>query len=417
MCGARLSELGVSGVLIIDSGGAVTERQPDRPSDLVCGQGGAGLYSDGKFSFAPAGTMAYQLSATISTRQGDRTVTSADAYEAVQRLFTSYPGREAPCTCTPQATATDEDKETKDSGGGFLLKPYPAVYLTLAERIDMIERLSNRPGIEFRPRTQLTSWNGVASDDKDPFFEVTVRSSNKESALTICCKWLVLGGGRFGPLSIASKESTARRIEFGVRIELPVEQGLFAGRADHLIDPKFIYTDEEGVEYRTFCVCRGGQSIVARFGHEDCVSGSGEGPASGFHNIGFNVRLRANHSMFERVRTGLGFFQGQQQEAFLRVSRENLVAEGVAHYGKDGLDILLRGFDKLSKDFPEFLQDSIRFSGPTIEGVGLYPRIDLSTLAHQPRVFVIGDASGIFRGTVPALLSGAFVAEQIAAQS
>lgn len=49
-------------IFLIDSGKHHNERNHESASDLGVGIGGAGLFSDGKFSFYPSGTKVYQLS-------------------------------------------------------------------------------------------------------------------------------------------------------------------------------------------------------------------------------------------------------------------------------------------------------------------------------------------------------------------
>lgn len=408
MCGARLAELGVEGVLVVDSGPALEERDRRRPAELLQGQGGAGLYSDGKFSFAPAGTMAYQLSATLSTAAGAaQTLTSADVYPCVAALFARWPDRQAPAY--PQPTGSTSSGE---SGGGFQVKAYRAVYLSLDERIDMIRRLAGHANVHFAPLTTLVDWR---SDDASGGSGVlaTLRADGVDRVVR--CRDLVLAGGRFGPLSTPWAAVEARRLEFGVRIELPASLELFGGRSGRLVDPKWTLAgDDDGVEYRTFCVCRRGETVVGSFGGVQCVSGCADGADSGVNNVGFNARVTPRHRGYEWLRQGMAALSGQHPPPFLHVTRAQLPAAATPHFGADGLAVLLRGVELLAAEFAEFASPHCRYSGPTIEGVGLYPRIDPASLQHCPHVYVAGDATGIFRGTVPALLSGAFVGEQIA---
>jgi len=62
--------------------------------------------------------------------------------------------------------------------------------------------------------------------------------------------------------------------------------------------------------------------------------------------------------------------------------------------------------------------------GPTIEGIGWYPKVD-NTLNYNPsetgstngpksNVWVCGDATGLFRGIVPAMISGFYVGSLVA---
>ena len=54
----------------------------------------------------------------------------------------------------------------------------------------------------------------------------------------------------------------------------------------------------------------------------------------------------------------------------------------------------------------------IKFVGPTLKGVGEYPDINnISLKLPEQEIYCIGDCSGIFRGIIPSMLSGFYVAE------
>src|SRR4051794_26248347 len=63
LAAARIAQAAAPGVrwVALESGGPLPGRQRNDPHDVVAGVGGAGLYSDGKFSFYPAATALWQL--------------------------------------------------------------------------------------------------------------------------------------------------------------------------------------------------------------------------------------------------------------------------------------------------------------------------------------------------------------------
>src|SRR3989338_8996912 len=48
-------------IVVIDAGSPLGLREKESSEDLIQGEGGAGLWSDGKFSFYPAGRPVYEL--------------------------------------------------------------------------------------------------------------------------------------------------------------------------------------------------------------------------------------------------------------------------------------------------------------------------------------------------------------------
>ena len=50
--------------------------------------------------------------------------------------------------------------------------------------------------------------------------------------------------------------------------------------------------------------------------------------------------------------------------------------------------------------------------GPAIEGMGLYPEIDHNLKVRSPKhnVYCLGDNTGIFRGIIPCMISGIYLA-------
>ena len=50
---------------------------------------------------------------------------------------------------------------------------------------------------------------------------------------------------------------------------------------------------------------------------------------------------------------------------------------------------------------------------PAIEGVGAYPDTNNNLQIPGEKIWVVGDLSGSFRGIIPAMLSGAYVAHYL----
>lgn len=83
-------------------------------------------------------------------------------------------------------------------------------------------------------------------------------------------------------------------------------------------------------------------------------------------------------------------------------------------FGRETTLTIKKGLQSLIKSFSSVQVSSCSLIGPVIEGVGYYPVLDknLKLISH-PNCWVIGDATGLFRGIIAALLSGYYVMEQI----
>jgi uncharacterized FAD-dependent dehydrogenase len=371
-------------IVVVDAGKSLDERNKNDPKDIICGEGGAGLWSDGKFSFYPAGTAVYGID------------NIEPAYEELKDLFAHF-NVEIPEFMQNEHTASSSSDRDE-----YVQKPYPSFYLSMEQREGLIKMLANVPNVEFMYGESFTSHTFE--------FDETYRLEFA-SGKTIWANNVVFAGGRFGPLTLERGfKSVFKRFEYGVRIEVPSSNVLFNGEVEDFIDPKFIYVDEEtGVEYRTFCVCRNGSVIDTAFQNIWTCSGSSEIDDQ-IHNVGFNVRIK-NIDLFHQLNATT--VTNNPLETFHGATYEDLKhVKGPLHFSHHATEIMLKGFDKLREQFPVFGSEEIRFSGPTIEGVGFYPDIDHKTLEMCPKFTVIGDVSGIFRGTIPALLSGLAAAQK-----
>ena len=380
-------------ILVIDSGKSLEERNKDHGEDLIQGEGGAGLWSDGKFSFYPAGGPVYSV---------------ANAHPAYDQLTTLFRDYDIDIPEFPQLESVGSSTSLQTEH--FVQKPYPSFYLSLHDRESLIMKLSRETNAHFMYDTRMTSFHREM--DGSIRVEITPRYE-------VYCMNLIFAGGRFGPSGgFKMPMKTYKRFEFGVRIEVPSHHVLFNGEADDFIDPKFIHVDEQtSVEYRTFCVCRNGSVVDTKFDNMWSCSGSSEIDA-GIHNVGFNLRIKSNYKdHFDFLMTVL--HQLGTDEPFHHATFEDLKhVKGPFHFGDEATDLIIKGLEKLREQFPVFASDDIRFSGPTVEGVGYYPNIDPTTLecVFNNQIMVIGDSSGIFRGTIPALLSGLAAAQKFLIQ-
>lgn len=400
-------------VLVVDQGPPLSERDVEVSEHLTTGVGGAGLFSDGKFSFHPSATRLWDLEPVSDLRAAYLRMADALAGTAVVVPELALSG-----------TATGE---SVPGGTGFRRKPYPSFYASVEERTRLTERLAvvgNRSELFTRTRAVLTtrSPDGRLTTTLDP-----MRSSGGISA--VHSRALVLAGGRFGPLShpmdVEGFPYTFRRLEIGVRLEQP-ERDFFL-RPDPALDPKLILDHESGrYSWRTFCCCRNGKVIGTRFDGLATLSGRADCPPTGMSNVGFNLRVsdprdadRLWREILPRVRLfsrdHAGSLPWPAAEPLERLlDHRSPLSDSLLsrQLGDPATRLLLDGLRRLRVLAGDSMA-SATISGPTLEGVGYYPLIAADLKVQDLPIWVAGDTSGLFRGITAALVSGFFTARRI----
>ncbi|MEQ9885612.1 FAD-dependent oxidoreductase [Pectobacterium zantedeschiae] len=384
-------------VLLIDQGRSIFERDKDLESELTQGHGGAGLYSDGKFSFFPSASNLWNLPRSKDLRA---------AYDWTCNLLKSY-GLD-----TPPYPSNPEDYAV--GAGEWVLKAYPSDYLSLQARIELIGQLVSHLSADIATETQVHSYLYNKDDDR---FELILEGASNER-YTVKAKRLIIASGRFGPLWKAlDVPRSFQRLEVGFRIEQPHERSFFNGMTQ--LDPKLKLQSEDGnVEWRTFCACRNGETVFTETQQLWTVSGHSDGPASGKSNVGFNTRIldeklaiNAIESVIVAMRDKHSYFRVSLQDA-LQGNTDAIDALDKV-YGKKLREIMLLGVQKLIGKFPSIDHSQTRLIGPTLEGVGWYPCVDGNLRMPDIPAWVAGDACGLFRGIVAAFISGHYAADSV----
>ena len=155
---------------------------------------------------------------------------------------------------------------------------------------------------------------------------------------------------------------TFRRFEFGARLEVPSSNSFFTSpeMASNL-DPKFKArltaptSDQEVVEFRTFCCCRDGLVCETEFDGFSTFSGRADVEPTGRSNIGFNARLLSPEHSAEIGPEVLAACKAGK--ALNGVSLEE--ADFDAVYGEAGGAILKQGIEALISEFPSL--GAVRF--------------------------------------------------------
>jgi uncharacterized FAD-dependent dehydrogenase len=358
--------------LVLDRGPLAGSRDRGDPREILSGVGGAGLFSDGKHSFFPSATALWQLP--------DRAVLAA-AFEATAALLARH-GVEA-----------TRGEHPVPSEGTWNEKRYPSIYVPFADRLACIAEL----------------WS--ACPDRAPDARVVDVERAGELSVHVDrlgvleTRHLVIATGRWSPramrplLAKLGVRYAFQRDELGVRIEAPADHPLFASLPG--VDGKLVLRDGE-LEIRTFCTCRNGEVVLGHADELRAFSGRADGPPTGRSNVGLVVRGR-----FAEARDRAAAAEPIQLSLAAWLADPELL---VPTYGASGAAALHHAVCRLRERVPELVDATIH--APVIEGVGDYPIDDGLQLA--PQVWIAGDACGRFRGIVASMVSGRYVARQIA---
>ncbi|MDF2434656.1 MAG: uncharacterized protein JWP44_4287 [Mucilaginibacter sp.] len=383
-------------VALIDSGKPVRERDRHAAGDMTRGHGGAGLFSDGKFSFFPSASELWTLPRSVDVR-------AAHAWTCGQ--LRSY-GLDTP-------PFPDDPTAYTIGTGEWVLKEYPSDYLSLESRLRLTADMVAATDAEVINETEVV---GAEYDAVADTFRLSTRDSKGQLA-ELSCHRLILASGRFGPLSLfgLTGERSFRRLEVGFRIEQSADEAFF--KEMRQLDPKLRLREQDNsVEWRTFCACRDGEAALTETQGLWTVSGRSDCPPTGRSNIGFNTRIldesvarRALKPMLDAMATEESYFV-MPLDALIHGDAETVARfDGV--YGSELREFMVKGLRRLAAAYPVIVDNGTRLIGPTLEGVGWYPAVDGGLRLLDAPVWVAGDACGLFRGIVAAMISGHYAAD------
>jgi len=395
--GVALLERGVR-VAVVDHGPALVDRGDGHDPDFVNGAGGAGLYSDGKFSFFPSASSLWKLSPPSGLDE---------AYLWVAGLLA-----ERGIAVPPAPSGRERGKlAVAPAAGASIMKAYPSMYVGIEDRRALVERLADRLGDALLLRTHAR-----LLDAGSP--KLALRSLEGRAERLVSPRAAIYAAGRFGPLGWPRELAPAAfcRVEIGVRLEQPADRFFLAGEGE--TDPKWICRSaDRRCEWRTFCCCKQGEVISTSFQGIVTVSGRADCPPTGRSNVGLNVRLldrREAMDALERLLERRGAPSTSTAAEVLADPERSEIADTL---GPPTARRIAEGLSAVVKRFA-FEADGARLYAPALEGLGYYPAVGRALRVDSLPIWVAGDNTGRFRGIVAALISGrmaaAGAAEQIA---
>lgn len=369
--------------LMIDMGRPISERDHKSPKDSVIGEGGAGFYSDGKYSFFPAGTTIWDLPNKIFLRR---------AYDYLETILKNF------CDIPPFPTNNGDSNLSNE----WNLKEYQSIYLSLDDRKSLINDLTKMYRESIMANTEV-----VDIIDEKSKYVIICKNILSGQTYEIFTKKIVLGGGRFMPLFLKQIKIIPmkfKRLEFGVRIEGPAQSELY--NCSFRTDPKFIkYDSIDNVEYRTFCWCRNGEAVCTNSNGILTYSGRSDCEPTIKSNFGMNVRFK-NDVKIDLMNKALNTDPFQ-----VSLNNHQQIPKNYQNIYQYLHPQIISFLDFIGIRKAEY--HNYTLLGPTIEGVGEYPVTDENLKISNSNIWIGGDACGKFRGIVAAMISGIYIAMQL----
>lgn len=385
----NLIKKGDNNFIILDKGSH--ERSHDIKHDVFNGFGGASLYSDGKISFKPSGTNVWKLNDQNLIKKGLEY--TLDKFEVEKKVKTEI------------LEGLSESEIIDNSEHKWIYKEYKSMYVPLDKRMEIINNSYNVLENNYKGSVYV-----YKVTETNNFGRYAVHYQINDDFITkyvIYCDNVICSGGRYMPLFLnlytnSDIQKEFKRIEFGVRISCTAENDIW--KLLKGTDPKYIYK-EDGLEWRTFCCCRDGMVVKGSYNSLVTYSGRADCPKTGVSNIGFNLRIYdpTKYSMF------------MKEIENVRLSKTKTFQLNFEEFSKlDGeiYKMLLKGLTNFI-EFTGIDKNILTINGPTIEGIGYYWPIDNNLKIINENIWVVGDATGIFRGLTASMVSGHYVSEQI----
>jgi uncharacterized protein len=373
-------------VVLLELGKEVRSRQRYKPPDLVTGVGGAGLYSDGKFSFYPSASQLWRL-------------------RDHKALWTAYSWLADLLAGSAEIPPFPNIDSYQTIGPYFELrqKTYPSKYIGLDKRLDLISRLSDAVGKALITQAIVTRLEHHKR-------EFLINYENGGQPQTIRARTAILACGRFGGLELSRIApwipTVFRRYEVGVRLESTSEAFFLQHHSS--LDPKYILTGSDGTEWRTFCVCRNGEIVRTNFQGLATYSGRSDARVTKRSNVGLNVRITEEPEPGTPLQKEIDYLLAGHVSPFKLELQKFMRCQTLA-YGPHIDELIRKGISTL---LPDASQEAW-LTGPCIEGVGSYPDIDGNLKIRDLPMWVAGDETGVFRGLTAAFISGHYAARQV----
>jgi uncharacterized FAD-dependent dehydrogenase len=414
--------------LVIDEGKDINKRTK-KPSSIMSGIGGAGLYSDGMLNLNP------EIGGTLAEFTGNE----KDAEKLVQRVDKTYLKCGAPRKISGSDTSKARELERKARNAGLRFIPIRQRHIGTDNAPKVIGRLKNillQNGVEFLLNTRVED---ILIENKRC---VGVKTKDRE----IRSDAVLLAPGRVGADwcdQLTQKhriKSMFCPIDVGVRVEVHskiMEDVIKVGQ-----DPKFhMHSDTYRDFVRTFCTNHRGYVVEEKYDGFVGVNGHTLlDRKSGNTNFAFLVRIALTHPVEDTIQYGkniaeLATMIGGGKPIIQRLGdllsgrrshprdiKKNKVRNTLKNVTPGDISMalphrfisdIIEGLDKLDRVIPGVSQDSTLLYAPEIKYYSMRVIVDENMMTSIPGLYAAGDGMGLSRDIVNASATGILAAEGV----
>ncbi|MBR5429403.1 MAG: NAD(P)-binding protein [Firmicutes bacterium] len=426
-------------VLMLDKGRPLNERicpikagRTDhcigcRPCHIMQGYGGAGTLSDGKYNITTK--FGGDLHEYVGVEQ------AMELMRYVDSVLCSLGGAEARLYSTASS-----DLKTACLRHNLYLLDAQVRHLGTDRNVEILGRMFE----ETKERVEMRFGVGVEQvlPQSDGSFRVVTEAGEE-----FACRDLLLTGGRSGSRWMADVcdrlglERSSNRVDIGVRVELPAE--VFKHITDQVYESKIVYkSDHYNDMVRTFCMNPYGEvvsentnGIVTVNGHAYAdpalhtentnfallvanrftkpftdSNGYGEHVARLSNMLGGGVLLQRFGDLIKGRRSSTR----RMEKCFTRPTLQATPGDLSLVIPKRQLDSIIEMIYALDKIAPGTANEDTLLYGVEVKFYNSRVQVDGRLMTAIPRLYAVGDGSGVTHSLSQAAASGVYVARQLA---
>lgn len=428
----ELLQKGVKKILLVERGKRATKR--NRRTDVMCGVGGAGLFSDGKLMLTPKRGKT-DLTQFLSLTKAEKLI------DYLEKIFSGF-GMDGK-TYPPNLDKAKKLKTAAQKLGMNLLiiKQKHVGSDFLPQCIQKLENYLLNHGLTILSETHVKE---IVVKKKKIIGVTTDRNT------TIKADFVLLAPGRWGSgwlseqLQKINLNLQFQPIEVGVRVEVPAE--IIEEITQIIYDPPiFFYSKVYDDLLQTFCMnptgfvtCENYKNFVCVNGHAYRNSHSANGNFALLNRINLSEpvtnTIKYGESICELANTiGAGKPLLQRFKDFKHHRRSNWGRIQKNHIEPTLTDVtpgdismalphrvvvnLTEGLERLNQIIPGVASDFTLLYAPEVKFYSVRPKIDRHMETEIKNLFVAGDGAGVSGNIVGAAATGIIAARKIAIKS
>ena len=399
-----------------------------QPCDVLCGIGGAGLFSDGKLNFIP------KLGKTDLTQF--MPISEAQALiDETEAIFDTF-GMTGPVYPTHMQAAREHRKHARKHGSDLLL---------IRQKHLGSDRLP-----DYITQMQAALEKKIHIRTSEPVTDVVPEAPDRIRVIsqkgTYLAESVILAPGRAGADWISTLAGSfgihmhQRGIEVGVRVE--VHRDIMAELCEVIYDPSFfIQTAKYDDETRTFCTNNGGFVTQENYRDFVCVNGHAymdrksentnfaflskvvlTDPVTDNQAYGESIGRLASligggRPLLQRMgdlKRGRRSTWSRIEKSTIRPTLKNVVCGDIAMALPERiLTNIMEGLEKLNQVVPGVSNDETLLYAPEIKFFATQVQTGNTLETAIPGLFVAGDGPGVAGNIVSAAATGLIPAKEI----